>query len=73
MLDKRLIPDFQCEKCKAITSHKIIKEDIAVKDKVAEIEDIPVYICPKCGEIYYPDFVVKKLAELRRELEEKFG
>lgn len=54
----------KCIECGNATE-KMLKKYIAeLEDCVLIIKDVPSYVCPHCGEVYYSDDVAKKLEEI---------
>jgi len=47
---------FYCEKKTAVTFKSLKK---SFNNKLYTINNVPIYYCTKCEEIFYPDFVIK--------------
>jgi YgiT-type zinc finger domain-containing protein len=40
----------ECEICNTPLQGKLIKQDFWIRGKLIVVEDVPVGVCPKCGE-----------------------
>lgn len=62
---------FECYFCKAKTKIKNVYVDFRWGNKLYVIKNVPVEVCPQCGERYYSAKVSKKLDELVKEKSKK--
>jgi len=55
-----------CEFCDGKVEHRVIQARFHFKGQILFIEDVPAWICSKCGEQYFDAPVYKHLEEIAR-------
>lgn len=57
----------KCDVCDTQIEEKIIQQDFWIKNKLIVIENIPVGVCPQCGEKVVNAEVGKHVAKLLKD------
>lgn len=54
-------PAMPCEYCDGRVEERRVRDDHWAGDDLVIIEDVPVGVCNRCGERYYPARVLEKM------------
>ena len=54
----------RCEFCDGLIARKITRIRFNYKRKIIYVDNVPVRMCGKCGEIYYEAHVYKRLEKI---------
>jgi YgiT-type zinc finger domain-containing protein len=60
------LPDMPCEYCEGTIRERRVRDDYWSGDQLVIIEDVPVGVCDRCGERYYPAAVLEKMDQIAR-------
>jgi YgiT-type zinc finger domain-containing protein len=55
-----------CEYCGAAVRRRKANVDLRRKDRLYTFQNVPIGVCAKCGERYYPGSVLERLDEIVR-------
>ena len=58
-----------CEYCEGSVEQRLIRTEFHFKGQTIYVENVPAWVCSKCGEKYYDAPIYKRLEEIasRRE------
>jgi YgiT-type zinc finger domain-containing protein len=56
----------RCEFCDGDVSHQLIQARFLFKGETLYVDDVPAWVCAKCGEQYFDAPVYKRLEEIAR-------
>jgi len=56
----------RCEFCDGIVESRIIRAEFCFKGRTIYIDNVPAWVCGKCGEQYFDAPVYKRMEEIAR-------
>lgn len=56
-----------CEYCEGNVEHRVIRAKFHFKGRTIYIDNVPAWVCVKCGEKYYDAPVYKRLEKIARQ------
>lgn len=59
--------DDQCEYCSGEVREGLIRAKFNFKDETVFIDNVPAWVCSKCGEQYFDAPVYKKLEDIAKQ------
>ncbi len=58
--------DDQCEFCEGKVEYRSVRARFNFKGQTIYVDNVPAWVCAKCGEQYYDAPVYKRLEEIAR-------
>lgn len=55
-----------CEFCDGAVSHQVVQARFHLKGETIFVDNVPAWVCAKCGEQYFDAPVYKRLEEISR-------
>jgi YgiT-type zinc finger domain-containing protein len=55
-----------CEYCNGEVENRVIRARFSFKGETVYVDNVPAWVCAKCGEQYFDAPVYKKLEEIAR-------
>lgn len=58
--------DDLCEFCEGKVEHRLIRAKFHFKGRTVYVDNVPAWVCSRCGEQYFDAPVYKRLEEIAR-------
>jgi YgiT-type zinc finger domain-containing protein len=65
-----MIADHSCEYCEGIVEHRVVRARFCFKGQTIYIDNVPAWVCARCGEQYFDAPVYKRLEEIAERPDE---
>jgi YgiT-type zinc finger domain-containing protein len=66
MTNKKINKEDTCEFCQGKVEHNRTLAKFSFKGQTIYVENVPLWVCSKCGEQYFDAMVYKRLEEIAR-------